>query len=281
MKYYRPESLASYWDLRQALTGKPFLLLAGGTDLVPRFERGVAMPDHLVDLKHISELQFIRVSNEHIDIGALCTIQQIHDHKTIESEFRALHLAAHEFAGPQIRHRGTLGGNICNASPAGDLLPALYAFDAQVLLVSEEGERQLPIQEFITGPGQSQLKAGELLLGLRLNRKGFASHFEKVGLRQSMAISVVNIAVVFNADAPSFTYLNIAAGSVAPTVVMLEAFSSAFLNQPEALQDQLDLIDKDIAPIDDIRATARYRRRVLKNLIQHFLNSRLDEPRER
>ena len=247
------------------------LVLAGGTDILPRFERGLPLPDQLIDIKHIPALNEIVIHDDWIEIGALTTIQEIHDQPLIRQEFKALHQAAHAFAGPQIRHRGTLGGNICNASPAGDLLPALYAFEAEVILSSKADPQRLRLEKFITGPGQTNLTPGELCLGVRLKRQGYDSHFDKVGLRQSMAISVVNAAFVYQRESEVLTQLRISAGSVAPTVVSLEAFCSASLAAPAELEQHLELIDQAIAPIDDIRATASYRRRVLKNLVRHFL----------
>ena len=189
----------------------------------------------------------------------------------IKSEFGALHEAAHDFAGAQIRHRGTLGGNICNASPAGDLLPALYAFDARLEVLGQKKRRQIAVRDFIRGPGQTELEQGEVLAGVEIRRRGVESHFVKVGLRASMAISVLNFAVVYRRENKVFTELHIAAGAVAPTVVLLETFCRAFLKQPEDLKSQLNLIDETIAPMDDIRASASYRRKVLKNLIEDFL----------
>jgi len=271
MKYYRPESIEALRDLVDGLKESDFTILAGGTDLMPRFESGQDLPDHLIDIKNLSELNQIRITEASVHLGALSTIQNIHDHELITSEFLALHQASHDFAGAQIRHRGTLGGNICNASPAGDLLPALYAFEAQVTLLSSSGSRELAIQDFILGPGRTALEQGEILAEVVLPRKGYHSHFEKVGLRQSMAISVVNAAFVYQKKENAYTQLKIAAGSVAPTIVTLDKFVLAYLKTPQDLLTDLILIDEDIRPIDDIRATASYRSRVLKNLVQYYL----------
>ncbi len=273
MKYYLPESLAAYLQLRHKLAGKDVVLLAGGTDLMPRYERGTPLPDHLVDLKQLSQLSSISVSDNHIEIGALTSIQDLHDHAIIQDEFRALYQAAHEFAGTQIRHRGTIGGNICNASPAGDLLPALYAFGTTLEVTGRAGSRTLPLSDFILGPGKTALRDGELLTSLRLPRDHFESQFIKVGLRRSMAISVINLALVYRRLKISFTELQIAAGAVAPTIVMLDIFTKAYLMDPARLSDHIHLIEEAISPIDDIRATANYRRTVLKNLIADFLKN--------
>ena len=272
MKYYCPDSLDEYFKLSSKLADKDVVLLAGGTDLMPRFERGLTLPDHLIDLKHLSPLCMISVEDHQVKIGALTTVQDLHDHATIRDEFTALYQAAHEFAGAQIRHRGTIGGNICNASPAGDLLPCLYAFGATVNILGKNGQRSLPISEFILAPSQTDLAAGEILASINLPRNNMASKFIKVGLRQSMAISVVNIALVYSRLKISFTHLQMAVGATAPTVVMLDDFCDAYLVEPSKLSEHLYLIDEAISPIDDIRATANYRRTVLLNLIKDFLS---------
>ncbi len=275
MKYYQPTSLTELFELRSGLISQSSILLAGGTDLVPRFERGMAMPDHLIDLKKLSELNQIQATESRVTIGALTSIQDIQDNEVLATEFLALHKASYDFAGAQIRHRGTIGGNICNASPAGDLLPALYAFEAILTLSGPAGERQLAIKDFILGPGKTTLREAEILKSIILNRDQHLSDFQKVGLRQSMAISVVNVAFVYSKNDDTFKHLKIAAGAVAPTVVLLDSFASAFLKTHENVLGLLQLIEKDISPIDDIRATASYRKKVLANLVKHFLSGQV------
>ena len=271
MRYYCPNSIREFIELSSSLTGQATTLLAGGTDLMPRYERGQALPDHLIDLKKLSDLYPININDDSCQIGALTSIQEIQENQLIQSEFTALYMAAHDFAGAQIRHRGTIGGNIVNASPAGDLLPALYAFEAVLSLIGPEGERQLAIQDFILGPGKTSLKPSEILVSITLNRQQLQSTFQKVGLRQSMAISVVNLAFVYAKKGTEFHHLTIACGAVAPTVVTLDKLTSTILDKTSQPEDWPLLIETDIAPIDDIRATAKYRRTVLKNLIKDFL----------
>lgn len=272
MKYFAPTSLKEFFKLRLKFQGEQLTILAGGTDLMPRYEQELPLPDHLIDLKHIADLHSISVTENELTIGTLTTIQELQDHPIIQAEFNALFEASHDFAGAQIRHRGTIGGNICNASPAGDLLPALYAFDARITLIASDGERQVSMHNFIQGPGRTDLQEDELLGSITLKRNHLKSKFQKVGLRQSMAISVVNLAYVWDENKEGMNSLRIAAGAVAPTIVNLDAFSSAYLKSPNDLLAHMSLIDAAISPIDDIRATAKYRRTVLKNLIKDFLS---------
>lgn len=253
------------------------MLLAGGTDLMPRFERGEILPDHLIDLKKLSDLYQVIVRDEFIQIGALTSIQTLAENQLLRNEFTAIQMAAHDFAGAQIRHRGTIGGNIVNASPAGDLLPGLYAFGATLTLIGQASERQVAIQDFILGPGKTALKPHEILVAIRLDRNHFESSFQKVGLRQSMAISVVNLAFVYLKKGEVYQHLKIACGAVAPTVVALDKLTSTIMDKTSKPEDWSQLIEADISPIDDIRATARYRKLVIPNLVKAFLNGKLYE----
>ena len=266
MIYYRPSHLTECLELLRELPEVDCRILAGGTDLLPRMEAPASFPEHLIDIKGISDLHQISASKETLTIGALVTMEELRNDPTIQSEFAALHQALEQFAGVQIRNRATLGGNICNASPAGDCLPALYAFEAQVVLVGPRGQRQLPIRNFIQAPGRTTRHPHCLLHSIQLPRQGLDSAFFKLGLRDSMAISVVNLATVYELGSAGFTGLVMAAGAVGPTVALLDHFTQAILSGSELNAETLDLIDTDIAPIDDIRGTASYRSRVLKNI---------------
>ncbi len=275
MIYYQPTSIREYIDLSSNLVGQSTALLAGGTDLMPRFESGIALPDHLIDLKKLSDLNHIKMYDNTLQIGALTSIQNIQENQLIQLSFWALHQAAYDFAGAQIRHRGTIGGNIVNASPAGDLLPALYAFEAILNLIGPEGERQLPIRDFILGPGKTALQSGEILVSISLERSKHKSDFQKVGLRQSMAISVVNLAFVYSEKGGDFQHLKITCGAVAPTIVSLDKLTSTILDKSSSPDDWPALIEADISPIDDIRASAKYRKRVVATLVIDFLNGKI------
>ena len=276
MKYFRPNSIDEYQEFFKVPNGSSMSILAGGTDLIPRWEQDKGLrPDVLIDIKRISEFYGIRENDDKIIIGALTTIQDIKNSKLIQNEFSALSEAASQFAGVQIRHRATIGGNICNASPAGDLLPGLFAYHADVRLIGPNGTRSLPISDFIVGPGTTVLESGGIVSEIHLKKRNEKSLFYKLGLRQSMAISVVNFAIVYNKDSnDSFTSLSVAAGSVAPTIVFLKQFADAVLNGA-SLDEAIQLIDKDISPIDDIRATANYRRTVLRNVLEYTFRHEL------
>ncbi len=277
MKYYRPETLTDLKSVLEDLRAGSTNFLAGGTDLLPRWEEGQSRPENLVDLKKIGEFNGIWESGSGVTIGALTSIQEIYNSPLIQSRCKALSEAARQFAGVQIRHRATIGGNICNASPAGDLLPGLYAHQAEVNLLGPRGKRKLPISELIIGPGKTALEDKEVLTAINLPLNGGRSLFYKLGLRQAMAIAVVNFALAYRLDSEGlFQALTIAAGSVAPKIVYLNQFSKAVM-RGTSIKEAIDLVDDDISPIDDIRATGVYRAKALKNVLEYMLRYELEE----
>lgn len=267
MKYLRPRNLAEFFTLIGKTDSLDYSILSGGTDVIPAGQFK-SLPARLIDIKEIADLKGIREFADRIEIGALTTISDLMHSDLISREYTALWQSTREFAGVQIRNRATIGGNICNASPAGDTLPSLYAFSAGLKLVGPDTERELPIGDFIVGPGKTDLRPGELLQSIILPRNPGKSRFVKLGLRQSMAIAVVNYALVYRVEDHQFTQLMVAAGAVAPTVKTLTAFTKAF-RPGVSLDAAVDLIDQDIAPQTDIRASAAYRSQVLKNLLAH------------
>ncbi len=269
MKYFRPDT---FKELGEILNQFPKAkLLAGGTDVMPGKHLPSDFPEQIVDLKHLPDLNGITQSENHVTIGALTTIEEIRRSPVMEKKFPALVQAANEFAGMQIRNRGTVGGNIMNASPAGDLIPPMMIYDATLTLRSQSGIRTEPLESFMKGPGKTDIKPGEILSQIRLEKSEAKSEFYKLGLRQSMAISVINFALNWRKESGKIAELKIAAGAVAPTVVFLQHFTDAILGG-KSVDEALPLIDDDINPIDDIRASANYRRTVLKNVLKHRLN---------
>ena len=257
MKYYRPNSIDDYF----AISEKDCTLFVGGTDLMPRYERGLKLPDTIIDLKKLPDFIGIKKAGDNIEIGAGTTIEEIKNNDLIKKHFNALWQATNEFGSVQIRNRATIGGNICNASPSGDTLPTLYAFGAKLLLRNKTSERTVPIDEFITGPGKTTIKISEILLAIIIPRTSAKSIFYKLGLREAMAISVVNFAMVYDENE-----LTIALGAVASTIIKLTGLGKCSIEQI------LEKVDKAISPINDIRATATYRRKVLQNMLRFELS---------
>ena len=257
MKYFRPKTFDEYYSISE----QDFALFAGGTDLIPRYERGQKLPDAIIDLKKLPDLNGMGFLGFSFQIGAATTIEELKNNPIIKGRFSALHQATIDFGSVQIRNRATIGGNICNASPSGDLLPALYAFEAMVVLHNKNGKRLVNIQDFIIGPGKTSIKNGEVLQSIIMPEPYSKSLFYKLGLREAMAISVVNFVIVYEDNK-----LTIAIGAVAPTIIKLTGLENNNIDRI------LEKIEKAISPIDDIRATALYRRKVLENMLRFELS---------
>ncbi|MGB6546131.1 MAG: FAD binding domain-containing protein, partial [Candidatus Acidiferrales bacterium] len=202
----------------------------------------------------------------------------IQSHPVLAAEFPLLCRAAAETGSVATQNRGTLGGNIANASPAADSPPALIVYDASLELVSAAGSRWLPYEGFHTGYKQMLLRPDELIARIRLPRgkKNWIQQYAKVGTRKAQAISKVCLAAAALIDEKTIRDVRIAFGSVAPTVVRATAAEAALRGQrlsPSAIDAARAALKSDIAPIDDIRSTARYRLRVAQNLFAEFLKS--------
>ena len=271
MKIFQPRELNECLALLAELSGGQTVILSGGTDLMPRFEQGRPLPDNLINIKYLADIQGITANEEGVVVGGLTTIEALRQSEIIHENFPALWQATTDFAGVQIRNRATLAGNIANASPAADTLPALYLYHARIHLVSLHAARTIRLVDFIEGPGRTILEPGELIHSVILPQPTGVSRFYKLGLRDAMAIAVASYAIRYNHSAEQITDLEITAGAVAPTIVFLDTLTEMVLAHEEnpVLWDQA--IQRDIAPIDDVRATAKYRRKVLSNLIVHEL----------
>lgn len=256
MKYFRPKSFNEFYELFTT----DCTLLAGGTDLIPRYERGNILPKSIADIKNLPDVSGIKEVGNNLEIGASTTIEEIKNNDFIKKNYTALHQSTIDFGSVQIRNRATIGGNICNASPAGDTLPSLYAFGAKLLLQNKNGNRLVNIEDFILGPGKTEIKEDEILQKIILPKSSSESTFYKLGLREAMAISVINFAVV-NGD----NELTIAVGAVAPTILKFTGLAKFTIEQI------INKIDESVSPIDDIRATANYRQKVLKNMLSYEL----------
>jgi CO/xanthine dehydrogenase FAD-binding subunit len=251
---------------------RPF---AGGTDIMVTLEAGVLTDRRFVNLWRLDELRGIEVTPGEVSIGALTTYTDVLADPTLAREFPMLAQAARETGGVATQNRGTLGGNIANASPAADTPPALLVYDADLELVSASGSRRVPYAAFHTGYKQMDLRPGELIARIRLprGRVGWKEHFRKVGTRRAQAISKVCLAAGVRLDGGVVADVRIALGSVAPTVVRCRhAEAAAHRHAPaEAAARAADALVNDITPIDDVRSTAAYRLKVARNLVADFL----------
>jgi CO/xanthine dehydrogenase FAD-binding subunit len=259
-----------------------WLPIAGGTDVMVLYAAGKLSSHKLVSIWGLPELQSIEVTPTEIRIGAGCTYTDIRMHKVISEEFPLLVSSAAWTGGIANQNRGTLGGNIANASPAGDSLPVLLAYDAELILVSARGERRIPHRNFHTGYKKNLLAPGELIRAICLPRifNGYSSYGKKVGARNAQAISKVFLAALGRLSNGKIADVRLAAGSVAPVPLRLAQTEGLLKNQPvtaSLLETCLKSLVEEIQPIDDIRSTAKYRTVVLCNLVSDFLRGLAEE----
>ena len=251
---------------------KPF---AGGTDLMVLLEAAKLSHRDYLNIWPLNELRFITVDKSQVTLGALSTYTDVQANEVLRTEFPMLCQAASETGGLAIQNRGTLGGNIINASPAADSPPALLAYDAQLELSSNGGTRWVSYNGFHTGYKQMGIRYDELLTRIRLPRTpGLTHYYRKVGTRKAQAISKVCLAGVLRLRASEVEDVRIALGSVAPIPLRCERTENVLRgrNLDSALiQTATEELAADISPIDDIRSTKDYRLRVSQNLLADFL----------
>ncbi len=275
-EYHEASSVAEAVDLG-ARFGDDGRFLAGGTDLIIQMRRGKVAPRHVVDLRRVPGLDSIAVNGD-VRLGALVTHRTIERCGAFQGRLRGLVEGAQVVGGHQIRNVGTVGGNIANASPAADVVPVLLALDAVVLAVGPTGERAVPLEDFLVGPGQTARRPGELLTAVRFGApwERAATAFLKAGRRRAMEIAVVCVAVRLTLDAEGERCMDarIALGAVAPTTWRsreAERVVEGRVVTPEAIREAGRTAAASCRPISDVRASARYRRLLVETLVSRAL----------
>jgi putative cofactor-binding repeat protein len=261
-----------------------WLPIAGGTDVMVQYAAGKLPARKLVSIWNLPELRAVEILPDEIRIGAGCTYTELREHNVIASEFPLLVSAAEWTGGIANQNRGTLGGNIVNASPAADSLPALLVYEAELILVSAAGQRRIPYLGFHTGYKKMNLAPNELILGICIRRafSGYLHYARKVGARDAQAIAKVSVAalgqlrggMIDGMIGGTIEDVRIAVGSVAPVPLRLTEMEQ-MLKGKSIDSELVGLARKTVAaaiqPIDDIRSTARYRSAVTGNLVAEFL----------
>lgn len=252
--------------------------LAGGTDLMVLLEAGKLPHRNYINIWKLDELRSIEIEPQHITVGALTTYTDVQANEILRAEFPMLCQAASETGGLAIQNRGTLGGNIVNASPAADSPPALLAYDAELELSSAQGSRWFPYKGFHTGYKQMQIHEDELLTRIRLPRttQPLKHYYRKVGTRKAQAISKVCFAAVARTDGKRIDELRIALGSIAPVPLRCVRTEDVLRGQEidqAVIASGKEALAREIAPIDDIRSTKNYRLRISQNLLADFLEN--------
>jgi CO/xanthine dehydrogenase FAD-binding subunit len=253
-------------------SARPF---AGGTDLMVQLEAGHLPATRYVNLWGVPELRGITESPDHVTLGALTTYTDVRRSDLLAREYSLLVRAAEETGGIATQNRGTIGGNIANASPAADTPPALLVYDAELELRSTAGTRRVPYVTFHTGYKKMILAPGEIISHIHLPRRtGWRDYYRKVGPRRAQAISKVCFAGSISMDGETVRDVRVALGSVAPVVVRAKQVEDVLRGRTldeVALVAAGRALTSEITPIDDLRSTAEYRRRVATNLLREFV----------
>ncbi len=251
-------------------------LFAGGTDLMVLLEAGKLSHRYFLNVWKLPELRGIEVTPDFVAIGAATTYTETRNHDMLAREFPMLCQAASETGAVATQNRGTIGGNIANASPAADSPPALLVYDAEIELVSARGARWRPFHGFYSGYKKMDLRGDELIRRIRLPRsqRGSRSLYRKVGTRRAQAISKVCFAGAAKIDGGRIADIRLAFGSVAPIVLRATQTERLLRGEkisPAVARTASEKLAQEIAPIDDMRSTANYRRHVAQNLLREFI----------
>jgi CO/xanthine dehydrogenase FAD-binding subunit len=268
-------------QVARILAAGPATILAGGTDLLPRWSKGlVGRPDALVDVKRIEHLRGVRRANGEVHLGPCTTLSEIAGDPIVRAAAPVLAQAADRVACIQVRNRATIGGNLCNASPAADTAIPLILLDAMLDLTSARGDelavREVPIAEFFRAPGSTVLAPGEILTGIRFkppSKKIFAA-WDKFGTRPAMEIAVASVGVALEIEDGKVTHARVGFGSVAPVPLRGRKTEAALLGKPlsEGVIGACAAAARDeIAPITDVRAGEAFRREVVGVMLRRML----------
>ena len=273
--YCRPKSLSEALEIL-AKEGEKVRVLAGGTDLLVKIQEGVDAPELVVDIGELEELKGIKEESGIIELGPLVTHAGVMASELLKEKAPVLVAACSEVGAPQIRVRGTIGGNLATASPAGDSIPALYVLGAIVVLKSREGEREVPIENFFTGVKQTVIRPDELLTAVRFPAMNEAGRcfFKKLGQRKALAIAKVTVACCLVIREGIIENIRIALGAVAPTVIRSSRAESYLEGQSlteEVIARAGQMISEESRAISDIRSTEKYRNEMTGLLLMRGL----------
>lgn len=270
-----PATLVEAYALLSA-TGRSMKVIAGGTDLMVLMNAHMLDAAEFLDIWRLDELRGISDEGDALRVGALTTYTQLIRSESIQRHVPALVAASRTIGAIQIQNRGTIGGNIVNASPAGDSLPVLAAYDAEVEIGSARGTRRVAFNEFYAGYRRTTLQTDELVLAVRIPKlfEGEWDFFCKVGTRRAQAISKTVLAARAKMSGEIIEAIRIGVGSVAPTVIRApqteRLLTGANLN-PALMEQARQMIAQEITPISDLRSTQHYRRIVTGNVLVKFL----------
>ncbi len=265
-EYVKPKTKTEALQLLDQYRDKDTRILAGGTDLITKMKTGALSASRLIHVRDIKELSGARQIDSALHIGAVTTLADLERLPEVKSVYSALYEALRSMAAPAVRNMATIGGNLCNGSPAADTAPALMVLGTVCTLSSLTGERRMKLSEFFVAPGRTALLPGEMLTELAVEgvRPGSGSCFLKIG-RVSADIAKVNIAVYLERDGDRITDCRLAAGSVGPTPLLLDSVASLLKGSrisQQMLSEAGRMVEDAISPITDARSTQEYRKAI-------------------
>jgi len=274
--YKKVYSLQEAFEAVSASKGTS-VFMAGGTDILVRIKEGKIKPQCVIDVKGIHEMDGLSLSGDEFYVGALTRIRTLETSPSVLEKVPLLAQAAAKLGSVQVRHRATLGGNLCNASPSADTAPALLVLEAKASIYGKTGAKIIDLDRFFLGPGETVLGEGEILTGLKipLTRTQKGSIYYKLSTRRAMDLAFVGVAVYLELDEDNrISKARIALGAVAPTpirVVSAEKLLEGRALSLEAARESAELAAKSCKPISDVRASAEYRREMVRELCQQGL----------
>jgi CO/xanthine dehydrogenase FAD-binding subunit len=282
--YIRPESIDDLLELLSDNHNGRYRVYAGGTDLIPKLKgRLITPPKAIVDLKGIPGLDYIDYDDRNgLRIGALATIRSIETSPVVREKYPLLSQASASIASVQVRNRGTMAGNICNAVPSADSAPPLLSLEAMLLCVSKKGQRVINIDEFFTGPNKCTLEPDEMLREIQIPalHENFRGAFIKLSPRSRMDLAVVNVAVLCAKEKGKFKDIRISLGAVAPTPIRAQKAEMSLEGakaHDRVILNAAKIASAESRPIDDHRASAEYRRMMVEVLVKRAIHKVLSD----
>jgi len=277
VRYVRVDSIP---EILNALCEDGARLLAGGTDLIVKMRSGLAAPTVLIDISDVECLRGVSETDGVVEIGAATPEEDLLASALLRERLPLLAKVLGALGSVQIRNRGTLGGNLVNASPAADGAVPLLLYDAEVLLTSRNGDRVLSVESFLRGPGQTALEEFEFVRAVRLPipDRPFQPFFHKVGRRRALTIAIASVGALIHIEDNRVMETRFAAGSVAPVPLRLRRLEDRLRGAPlseSMLAECAPLAAESVSPISDVRASAEYRRAVVGGLVMRALRSTL------
>lgn len=266
MRYESPTTIKEVVGLLKKERGKAFVL-AGGTDLLVGMKLGMIEPDLLVDIKHIPAMRTVKTSKTGFRIGAAVSCAELGEHKAMKKAWPGVVEAANLIGSDQVQGRCTVVGNLCNASPAADSVPALIAAGAKAVIVGADGRRTIAVENIATGPGKTSLKKGEVIEAITLpnQTKTSGDAYLRFTPRTEMDIAVVGVGINLTLEKGLVSKARVVLGAVAPTAIAVPEAAEALIGtkvDKKALENLAAACSAACRPIDDKRGSAEYRTRI-------------------